>query len=170
MEEIDVFKQMEPEEVDRIFDYFARLKTFLEEHGDYLTFLKTKYPNAPFDTTALDSKDLWEINNLIQIVEREGLEDMEDFKNMKYSNDVYQELDYLGKEGKSISSIFRKHKLLYAQNILTDFENIQAELRFLLEKNPDDTKTRKELLDFEKKCNYIKEHILNVQKNSPFSA
>jgi hypothetical protein len=151
MDKIDIFKDMEAHEIERIITYYDRVKRFSDEHGEFIFNLKNTPKDPQLDNKPIDPKEMWEINSLIRRIEDADLdEDLEIFEKFKYSTEIYNEMIYISKEGCAVSAIFKKYKLKTAKSLFADITRILEMFRLEVELNPEDADIKNQLAALEK--------------------
>lgn len=147
MENVDIFKEMDATEIERILNYFDKLKSFFDNNDDYIQHINSRIKAEKIDMKPIDPQEMWAINDLLKYVKKTGFDHLTAFEDVKDAKDVYKELNFLAREGRFVSSIFRKYKQKIAKTLLEDTAEIVETYRLLAKQNPNDKKIQ---ADFKK--------------------
>jgi hypothetical protein len=160
MENVDIFKEMDASEIERIVIYFDKLKSFFDENDDYIKYINSEIKAGNENSKQIDPSEMWAINDLIRYVKQKGFDHLQAFRNLKDTKDIYEELNYLSREGRSISTIFRKYKLKTVKSLLEDTTEIVETFRILAKQNPNDKKIQADLKKLEKEFSNIQKSVV----------
>jgi hypothetical protein len=160
MENVDIFKEMNAAEIERIIIYFDKLKSFFDENDDYIKYINSEIKTDSVNAKQIDPSEMWAINDLIRYVKKRGFDHLKAFRNLQDTKDIYEELNYLSREGRYVSAIFRKYKLKTAKSLLEDTTEIVETFRLLAKQNPDDKKMQADLEKLETEFSAIQESVV----------
>jgi hypothetical protein len=159
MENVDIFKEMNAVEIERIIIYFDKLKSFFDENDDYIKYINSEIKADSVDARQIDPSEMWAINDLIRFVKKRGFDHLKALQNINDTKYIYKELNYLSREGRSVSAIFRKYKLKTAKSLSEDTIEIIETFRLIAQQNPNDKKIQDDLKKLESEFNAIQESV-----------
>jgi signal transduction protein with GAF and PtsI domain len=160
MENVDIFKEMDATEIERILNYFDKLKSFFDNNDDYIQHINSKIKAEKTDMKPIDPQEMWAINDLLKYVKKIGFDHLEAFQEVNDAKDIYQELNFLAREGRFVSSIFRKYKQKIAHSLLEDTSEIVETYRHLAKENPNDKKIQANLKKLETEYSFLQKSVV----------
>jgi hypothetical protein len=160
MENVDIFKEMDATEIERILSYFDKLKSFFDNNDDYIQHINSKIKADKIDMKPIDPKEMWAINDLLKYVKQTGFDHLAAVQDVNDAKDIYQELNFLSREGRFVSSIFRKYKQKIAKTLLEDTTEIVETYRLLAKENPNDKKIQADLKKLETEYSFLQKSVV----------
>lgn len=160
MENVDIFKEMDAAEIERILNYFDKLHSFFEDNDDYIQHINSKIKTDKIDTKPIEPQEMWAINDLLKYVKQSGFNNLTAFEDVKDAKNIYQELNFLSREGRFVSSIFRKYKQKMAKTLLEDTNEIVETYRLLAIQNPEDKKIQADFQKLETEYSFLQKSVV----------